>query len=96
MSHDDHERAPGYSPEQVLWDGCGECTERAENLFLAISHMDPQTFERAWDRAALFNRGLLRDPSQAEVPLLNVLWACQVQFERRGIPIGFLPSGAST
>jgi hypothetical protein len=61
------------------------------NVWLALSHLDPVAFANAWARAAAFERGHLADVSAAEVPLLRVLWAVQVQMERRGFAIGAVP-----
>ena len=52
MSHDYPEGAPNYSPDQVLKDGCQECTERSEHPWLGISHLDYTAFPAAWARAA--------------------------------------------
>ena len=91
MSHDYHEAHPSYSPAQVLHDGCGECDMRSRMPNVAIGHLDPVRFAAAWHRAADFGRGQVDDASDAEVPVLHLLWAVQVQLERRGIPIGVLP-----
>lgn len=92
MSHDAHEAVPGYSPAQVLADGCGECRYRSEHPDVAVAHMDPQSFATAWKRAAAWQRDGLGDVSAAEVPVLRVLWALAVQFERLGFPIGDVPA----
>jgi hypothetical protein len=92
MSHDYHEGHPGFSPDQILKDGCGECSQRSKNVWMAINYLDPTAFAKAWGRATAFERGDLADVSEAEVPLLRALWAMQVQFERiSGLPIGQLP-----
>lgn len=92
MSHDYHEGLPGYHPAQILHDGCAECEARSRSRNLGIADLDRQQFIRAWRRAADWNQGLLDDPiSQAEGPLLDVLWATQVQLERHGLHIGWLP-----
>ena len=91
MSHDYHEGQPGYSPAQVLKDGCEECSQRSQHPWVALSRLDPATFARAWVRAADFERGRLDDVCVTEVPLLRTLWAIQVQLETRGIPIGTVP-----
>ena len=91
MSHDYHEGQPNYSPAQLLKDGCEECSQRSSRPWVAINNLDPATFARAWVRAADFERGQLDDVSLAEVPLLRILWAIQIQLEQRGIPIGTVP-----
>lgn len=89
--HSAHEAHPGYSPRQVLKDQCAECLERSGDIPLAIGHMDRETFGRAWKRAVSRNRDGLPDISDAEAPLLDVLWALAAQFERRGFPLGECP-----
>ncbi len=91
MSHGHHEAHPGFSPAQILKDGCNECGQRSKNVWLAITHLDPVTFANAWARAAAYERGQLPDVSVAEVPLLRALWATQVQLERRGFAVGAVP-----
>lgn len=91
MSHDHHEGHPGFSPQQILKDGCGECGERSKNVWLAINYLDQVAFAKAWARAAAYERGELADVSAAEVPLLRALWAIQVQLEGRGFAIGAVP-----
>lgn len=89
--HDAHEGHPGYSPRQVLKDCCAECLARSEDIPLAISHLDREEFDRAWRRAADWKRTGLPDISEAEAPLLDVLWVLAIQFENRGFPIGECP-----
>lgn len=89
--HGPHEGQPGYSPAQILPDGCGECARRGADVPLAIASMDAQNFARAWRRAADWNRAGLPDISETEAPLLQVLWSIQIQFENRGFPIGECP-----
>jgi hypothetical protein len=88
VSHDDHASQPGYHPSQVLKDGCGECAYRSTRIDAALDHLDPQSFAEAWDRAATFGRGGLTHISDAELSLLRVLYAVQVQLERAGLPFG--------
>lgn len=92
MSHDYHEGHPRYSEAQILHDGCQECTQRSERPDVAIAYLDPASFAGAWVRAAAFQHGDLADVSEAEVPVLRILSALQVQFERiSGLPVGKLP-----
>jgi hypothetical protein len=92
--HDYHEGLPGYHPEQILHDGCAECETRGKNVAYAIGSLDKHRFALAWRRAADRNRTAgVRDFSQAERPLLEVLWAVQLGLEPRGIPIGEVPYG---
>jgi hypothetical protein len=91
MSHEYHDALLGYSPAQVWHDHCGECEARGANLAHGIGCLDEQNFAKAWARAAAWNREGVPDLSQAERPLLQVLWSIQLQFERRGVPIGELP-----
>lgn len=97
MTHDYHDGLPGYDEEQILHDGCAECEARSGSRNHGIAHLDRQNFVHAWRRAAEWNQRQLDNStiSQAEVPLLDVLWAVQVQLERRGIRVGFLPDEAA-
>ena len=92
MSHDPHDADPRYSPDQVLYDGCDECCRRSEMPDRGIEHLDALSFAAAWERAADWgeDQGIGR-VSKAEVPLLSALWSVQVQFEKRGVPIGECP-----
>ncbi len=92
-AHDYHEGLPGYSPEQLLHDGCGECEARGKDLGVAIGSLDRSRFMRSWDRAAQFGREGLSDVSNAELPLLRVLWALEIKLELRGVPVGTCPGG---
>ena len=93
MAHDYHEGQPGYSPAQILHDGCGECEARGRNLNIAIGSLDKGRFALAWRRAADWNRTTdILDVSRAERPLLEALWAIQLRLENYGIPIGELPT----
>jgi hypothetical protein len=49
------------------------------------------TFERAWQRAATWQRDGLSDLAHNELPLFRALVALMIQFERRGIRFGALP-----
>jgi hypothetical protein len=46
----------------------------------------------AWKRAARWQQHGMKGISQAEAPLLRALWAVQVQMEKRGVPVGQVPS----
>jgi hypothetical protein len=95
--HAHHEALPGYSPGQILHDGCPVCESREGLLAVAMSHFDRATFTRAWKRAAqTISPGGLPDESDAEAWLLNDLAAVQVQLKLHcGLPLGELPGGAS-
>ena len=94
MTHDYHEKLPGYHPDQVLHDGCAECEDRGADPNLAIQHMDVQRFQHAWQRAADWQKnGTAPLIAHAEIDTLRLLWAVQVQFERLGVPIGMFPVG---
>jgi hypothetical protein len=92
--HDYHEALPGFSEAQILHDGCKECESRAESTSLGLATLDKQNFARAWQRAAQWNRQGLPDVSYAERPMLNMLWAVQIQLENFGNDIGRVPFGA--
>jgi hypothetical protein len=97
--HAFHDELPGYHPDQLLVDGCPECEARAKDVDLAIAHLDGKWWAQAWLRAAdqiastppSGERGGPR--SDAETPLLRALWGVQVQLERLGIPLGYMPVG---
>lgn len=80
--HDYHEGLEGFSPNQILHDGCAECEWRAKTRNLGISYLDQFNFVRAWERAAEYNRRGLPDVSRAERPMLDVLWAVRIQQEQ--------------
>jgi hypothetical protein len=94
MTHDYHGGLPGYSAAQILHDGCGECEARGEHAWDAIARLDHGSFNRAWERAAAWNKTGLPDISGAEANVLRTLWTVQLQLERRGVPIGTVPHGA--
>jgi len=94
-AHDYHDALPGFDPAQILHDGCGECERRSRDVALALDVMDMPTFRRAWRRAydhwASEGNGT-GELSQAEYPLLHVLWVLQVLLARHGLPLqGRLP-----
>jgi hypothetical protein len=91
MMHDYHAGLSGYSEDQLLHDGCAECERRAASPGHGIFELDSLRFARAWMRAGERHKHGLRSASQAETPMLDALWAAQVQFERLGWPIGTLP-----
>jgi hypothetical protein len=94
MSHDYHEGPPRFDDAQILHDGCRECESRSVSRSHGISNLDHHNFVLAWRRAANWNQGLLGSSvvSNAERPMLDVLWAVQVQLEKQGLRIGYLPS----
>lgn len=93
MVHDFHVELLTFDPAQILHDGCAECEERSRSRSHGIANLDPANFARAWRRAALRNVGALYSRvSQAERPMLDVLWAVQVQLEKKGLRIGYLPN----
>lgn len=94
--HDHHESLPGYSSQQLLHDGCGECERRSKEPGLGIPHLDPINFAWAWTRANEWKRDGLPDVAEVEKPMLNALWAVQVQLEQRGVPMGQCPRVALT
>lgn len=87
MSHDYHEGLPGFSPSQMLHDGCGECEARSRRDDHGIANLDPDNFRRALLRAREWNdRGLLT-MSDAERPMLSALWSVLIQCERIGVQL---------
>ena len=98
MTHVYHGALEGFDERQILYDGCPECEERGKNLRSAFAHMDTQTFTRAWRRAFDINASDgshdVGRESAAEADLLLVLFAIQVELQRRGIPLdGNVPEG---
>lgn len=75
--HDYHEALPGYHPDQVWHDGCGECERRGEMpLSSQVGYLDAGNLRRALRRAAQFggrNNGDLHI-SKAEAELLRSLY----------------------
>ena len=95
--HAHHEALPGYSPAQILHDGCPECEARARSITRAMANFDRATFTRAWKRAArTISPTGPPDESGAEAPLLDAIAAVQAQLRAHcGLPLGELPGGAS-
>jgi hypothetical protein len=91
MMHDNHETLSGWNPLQLLVDSCDECEARGRLDDHGIPYLDAERFAAAWQRAADWNRTDLGGISITEAPLLNVLWAVQVQLERLGVPLGTIP-----
>jgi hypothetical protein len=79
LMHDYHEGLPGYHPDQILVDGCGECEARGGDVENVLAHLDPETFRRAWSRANALNTGGTNHISAAEALLLRSLWLVQRQ-----------------
>ena len=78
-------------------DGCQECEARGRDLRSALAHMDSETFTRAWRRAFDLNASHgshdVGRESHAEANLLLVMFAIQVELQRRGVPLdGNVPS----
>lgn len=93
MTHSPHHTADGYSPDQVLYDDCAECDGRAKRDDHGLANLDNATFERAWQRAADWERKGLADMARNEAPLFRMLVAVMVKLENRGLPFGYLPRG---
>lgn len=82
--HAYHDELPGYHPDQIWHDGCGECEERGAVVYRGIAQLDHGNFARAWQRAVRWNNlGSVVDMhiSQAERALLETLWAVHCQQE---------------
>ena len=88
--HDYHDALPGYSPNQILHDGCRECEARATADDGGLSRLDDANFARAWDRALRWNREGLTDIAKAETRLLHILWAVHCRIEGIGLYLGHL------
>jgi hypothetical protein len=89
--HSYHEGLPGFSPAQLLHDGCAECESRAGSRDHGIANLDRHNFRLAWQRSAQWNTVGVPDIARAEIPMLSVLWSVQLHLERYGFPIGQLP-----
>lgn len=85
MTHDHHEAFPGYHEDQILFDGCAECGERAARADHGVGDLDPVRFGRAWARALCWEKHGLANVSDAEMPLLRTLNAVRVQLDRSGV-----------
>lgn len=85
MSHNYHEALPGYHADQLLVDGCHECETRAKSADHGINNLDPVRFRQAWVRARLCQQRGLPNISNAELPMLNVLAAIDVQVRHSGV-----------
>jgi hypothetical protein len=84
MSHDFHERLPGFDPQQILVDGCRECEARSQRNDHGISSLDPDRFAAAWLRAQELETEGLDNLSAAERPLLLTLSSVQIAIGRAG------------
>jgi len=93
VSHDYHEGHANYNKFQLYFDGCTECEIRSSHPVWAIEYL--RDFKAAWMRAIRFEQSMLHPDempiSEAEAPVLRMLWALVVQFERIGYPIGIFP-----
>jgi len=93
MGHDYHEGQPNYNKYQLFHDGCYECKTRVESPVRAIEHI--KDMQLAWHRAVSFEKDWLTSDelpiSEAEAPVLRMIWALIVRFERDGIPLGIYP-----
>lgn len=85
MSHAYHEGLPGYSPAQILHDGCDECEQRAAREDRGISSLDPVNYALAVARAWQLESEGLTDASDAEIPMLRVLSSVRNQRVRTGV-----------
>jgi hypothetical protein len=98
VTHVFHNALDGFDERQILHDGCPECEQRGADLRSAFAHMDTETWTRAWQRAFDINASNgshdVGHESHAEANLLLVLYAVQVELQRRGIPLnGRMPQG---
>lgn len=75
----------------MLRDGCKECERQSKEPGLGIAHLDPLRFVHAWHRAAAWHIDGLDDVSEAEKPMLNVLWCIQLHLDQRRFKIGVVP-----
>jgi hypothetical protein len=87
-AHTAHTALDGYDERQIFFDGCKECEWRGDDPSRALDHMDSKTFRRALRRAIewqtdthSYNLNL----SQAEIPVLEILWKVALQMSRSGL-----------
>ena len=87
-----HEDLPGYSRDQILFDGCAECEGRRDPL-AALNAYEDHVIEDAWERAVTWRRGMTPlHISETEVPLLETIAAFATLLDRAGVlPFGDVP-----
>lgn len=79
-AHDYHEAQSNYHPDQILHDGCQECSYRADNPVEIFSRMTAHDFAVAWTRAIDWQAGRLHNISVTEAPFLRMLYYISVKF----------------
>ena len=91
--HEFHPDLPGFDGRQVWHDGCEECEDRGADPIRGMTLLDPERFDAAWRRAADWERDKdVGRVSDAERPLLRLLWTFQVMLQRHaGVEPGTLP-----
>lgn len=72
--HAYHEGLPGFDPAQILHDGCPECEARGADPANGIGYLDNGNYRRAVTRAIMWETDYAPAISQAEAPLLRMLW----------------------
>jgi len=96
--HDYHQGAENYNAQQLLHDHCDECKRRSEHPAAAIDKL--KDVKAAWHRAYRFEKGWLAPEelpiSEAEVPILRILWALQIRLNMDGVPLGAYPGDLAT
>lgn len=50
MMHDHHGSLPGYNPNAILHDGCGECEARAAKGVGGLLELDANNLDLLWQR----------------------------------------------
>lgn len=48
--HDYHPGLPGYDPEGILHDGCGECEARSQKGLTGLLDLDSKNLDLLWQR----------------------------------------------
>lgn len=48
--HDYHPGLPGYDPDAILHDGCGECEERSSEAVSGLLELDDKNIDLLWRR----------------------------------------------
>lgn len=85
MAHDYHEGMSGYTPDQLLVDGCQECEERSKSFDHGIMHLDRTSFLRAVGRSQQLATTGLPGMSHAEMPMLQVIGSVVTQLRIVGL-----------
>jgi len=65
MTHDYHPGLPGYDPDAILHDGCGECEVRSGRGVAGLLELDARNIELLWWRVVNTEYGGKTEPNEA-------------------------------